>query len=63
MSARAGLLARRAWGWLRALAGDDAYERYCAHQVRCHPGRAPLDRHAFYRQELERRWSGVSRCC
>jgi uncharacterized short protein YbdD (DUF466 family) len=54
---------RRAWGWLRELAGDDAYERYCAHQARCHPGGATLDRHAFYRQELERRWSGVSRCC
>ncbi len=54
---------RLAWQWLRRLSGDDAYERYLAHQVRAHPAEPVLDRRAFYGQELERRWNGVQRCC
>lgn len=52
-----------AWGLLRALLGDDAYERYLEHVRRRHPGRAPLGREAFYQAELDRRWSGINRCC
>ena len=52
-----------AWGWLRAVSGDDAYERYLAHHVREHAGRPPLGRRAFYRESQQRKWSGVSRCC
>ncbi len=48
--------------WLRALSGDDAYERYLTHHARAHPGPA-LSRKDFYRQREERKWSGVSRCC
>jgi uncharacterized short protein YbdD (DUF466 family) len=47
---------------LRALSGDDAYERYLTHHARSHPGPA-LSRGEFYRQREERKWSGVSRCC
>ena len=54
----------RLWRALRRLSGDDAYERYLAHWRERHAGEgAPLDRRAFYRAELERRWSGVRRCC
>ncbi|MCC7413228.1 MAG: YbdD/YjiX family protein [Gammaproteobacteria bacterium] len=55
----------RAWRALRRLAGDDAYERYLAHWHARHalPGSTPLGRRAFYRAEVERKWSGVSRCC
>jgi len=49
-------------GWLRALSGDDAYERYLTHHARAHAG-APLSRRAFYAQREERKWSGISRCC
>jgi uncharacterized short protein YbdD (DUF466 family) len=52
-----------AWRTLRALLGDDAYERYLAHVRNHHPDRVPLAREAFYSAELERRWSQVSRCC
>jgi uncharacterized short protein YbdD (DUF466 family) len=48
--------------WLRALSGDDAYERYLTHHARAHAGPA-LSRRAFYAQREERKWSGISRCC
>ena len=50
---------------LRELTGDDAYERYLAHWRARHAadGAAPLDRAAFYREELRRKWDGVRRCC
>jgi uncharacterized short protein YbdD (DUF466 family) len=49
--------------WLRALSGDDAYERYCAHRAARHPGEPLLGRRAFYQDALQRKWSGTSRCC
>jgi uncharacterized short protein YbdD (DUF466 family) len=48
--------------WLRAVSGDDAYERYLAHHARAHPG-APLSRRAFYAQREAAKWGGISRCC
>ena len=47
---------------LRALSGDDAYERYLTHHARAHHG-PPLTRRAFYEEREQRKWSGVSRCC
>ena len=49
--------------WLRALSGDDAYERYCAHHAAVHPDQPLLGRRAFYEEALQRKWSGMSRCC
>jgi uncharacterized short protein YbdD (DUF466 family) len=54
---------RRGWLALRAITGDDAYERYLAHCRRAHPDRPPPDRRAFYLAELDRRWRRVNRCC
>jgi uncharacterized short protein YbdD (DUF466 family) len=54
---------RRIWSGLRGLTGDDAYERYLAHRRAHHGGEPLLDRGAFYRAELERRWTRPSRCC
>jgi uncharacterized short protein YbdD (DUF466 family) len=51
-----------ALGCLRALSGDDAYDRYLTHHARTHAG-PPLSRRAFYQEREERKWSGVSRCC
>jgi uncharacterized short protein YbdD (DUF466 family) len=54
----------RAWHALRSITGDDAYERYLAHQHREHPGAPPLDARSFYVREQERRFSsGPTRCC
>jgi uncharacterized short protein YbdD (DUF466 family) len=55
--------AHRLWQWVRAVSGDDAYERYLEHHARCHPGVAPMGRRAFYEEAQRRKWSGVSRCC
>lgn len=54
---------RDAWIFVRALATDDAYERYLAHHRQAHGSTAPLDRRSFYLHEQHRKWSGVQRCC
>ena len=61
-AARARLAAALA-SWLRWLNGDTAYARYRAHAQSAHPGRAPLTRAEFFREETERRWGGIRRCC
>jgi uncharacterized short protein YbdD (DUF466 family) len=60
---RTAKFARSAWAGLRALAGDDAYDRYLAHRRERHPGEAELDRREFYLAELDRRWARITRCC
>jgi uncharacterized short protein YbdD (DUF466 family) len=62
MSAISGFW-RRAWNGLRALSGEDAYERYLEHHRRRHPSAVPLERSEFQSAELNRRWSQVNRCC
>lgn len=56
---------KRYWRLLRAVTGDDAYERYLAHWKNCHAreGSAPMSRKAFYEAEVQRRWNGIKRCC
>jgi len=48
---------------VRALTGDDAYERYLIRHRALHPDVAALSPAEFYASEIERRYSGVSRCC
>jgi uncharacterized short protein YbdD (DUF466 family) len=54
---------KRAWGYLRQVTGDDAYERYVAHHAQAHAGQQPLTREQFFRQRQDEKWSKVSRCC
>ncbi len=57
-------LLRRCWHTLRAISGDDAYERYVAHRLAHHASEAPPPSRAdFFRAEQQRKWSGVKRCC
>lgn len=63
LAARARGLIGAAWGRLRELTGDDAYDRYLRHHAQAHPGDPPLSRKEFFVQEQERKWSGVRRCC
>ncbi len=51
------------WRVLRTLAGDDAYERYCAHHRYHHANDRLLDRRAFYLRDQQAKWNGVKRCC
>ncbi len=52
--------ADRAWRGLRALSGDDAYERYLA--SREHGDIAPLTRGAFHEEHLARKWDRFIGC-
>ena len=54
---------RALWRFVRALSGDDAYERYLEHHRARHGGAAVLSARQFYAQELQRKWSGINRCC
>lgn len=56
-------ICRRLWSGLRAVSGDDAYERYLEHHRRRHPDALPLGQAEFHVAELERRWSQANRCC
>jgi uncharacterized short protein YbdD (DUF466 family) len=53
----------RAWGWLRRISGDDAYERYLVHRALRHPDAPCVSRREFCADEERRKWSGISRCC
>ena len=51
------------WRFIRRVSGDDAYERYLRHHGEAHPHEPPLDQKAFFRQEQDRKWNGIRRCC
>lgn len=53
------------WHGLLQATRDDAYERYVAHWHAHHAreGGEPLNRKAFFKQEIERKWNGIKRCC
>ena len=49
---------------IRRVIGVPDYERYLAHQRRCHPGEPALSRAAFASDALARRYNQPgSRCC
>lgn len=51
----------RAWNYVRAVMGDQAYERYV--EVAKRRGATPLSAADFYVDSVKRRYSTVSRCC
>ncbi|MBM0103683.1 YbdD/YjiX family protein [Steroidobacter sp. S1-65] len=51
------------WNTIRSLATDDAYDKYLAHHAQAHAGSPPMSRRAFYLQQQQSKWTGVSRCC
>jgi len=52
-----------AWSYLRAVSGDDAYERYVAHHTAEHPGEPLMSRKAYFAERQRQKWTGVTRCC
>jgi uncharacterized short protein YbdD (DUF466 family) len=54
------VLSARAWAWLRAVSGDDAYEAYLE---RAAPRGAALTRQQFYLDRLRGKYSRINRCC
>ncbi|MDB6091744.1 MAG: hypothetical protein JWN85_4528 [Gammaproteobacteria bacterium] len=51
------------WRYLRAVSGDDAYERYLAHHAAEHAGQAAMTAKAFFTERQRQKWAGVTRCC
>jgi uncharacterized short protein YbdD (DUF466 family) len=62
LSARLRNLLRAAWTYVRAVSGDDAYERYVAHHRSHHAGEPMLNRKAHFDERQRCKWMGVSRC-
>jgi len=56
-------LVSAAWRYLRAVSGDDAYERYLAHHAVQHAGEPIMTRKAFFTDRQRQKWTGVTRCC
>ena len=55
---------RRAVGYLRAVMGADAYDRYCAHLASRHPDAEPMSERDFWREHMD--WQDKNpqgRCC
>lgn len=53
----------RVWCGIREWSGDAAYERYLRTHQRHGCGSPPLSPEAFYLEQLQKRYSRVSRCC
>jgi uncharacterized short protein YbdD (DUF466 family) len=51
------------WSYLRAVSGDDAYERYLAHHAIEHAGQPPMSRKDYFTERQRQKWTGVTRCC
>ena len=54
---------RAAWRYVRAVSGDDAFERYLAHHAVHHALEPALSRKDFFTDRQRQKWTGVSRCC
>ncbi len=55
--------AKTVWECVRTVTGDNAYDRYLQHHEQTHPGTPPLSRREFYDESMDRKWSGINRCC
>ena len=56
------LAASRVWRGIRDWCGDAAYERYLEAHAK-HSCETALSREDFYVEQLQKRYSRVSRCC
>jgi len=61
--ARLGTGLARVWRGIREWCGDAAYERYLKAHARHRCGAQVLSREQFYVDQLQKRYSRVSRCC
>lgn len=51
------------WSAVRRLSGDDAYERYLAHQAEHHPEETAQSKEEFFKEWQDSKWKGIKRCC
>ena len=59
----AKIILRRIWRGIREWCGDTAYERYEKSHARHSCGATLLTREEFYVEQLQKKYSRVSRCC
>ncbi len=65
----ARVAACKTWWWLRQVTGDAAYENYlrsasgASEAARLEQQGAILTRQKFFLEVLERKYTGISRCC
>jgi len=60
---RIGKASARVWLGIREWCGDAAYERYLEAHAKHQCGATALSREDFYVEQLQKRYSRVSRCC
>ncbi len=54
---------RYAWGYLKEISGENAYDRYLAVHTATHPGKTPMNRSEFYRARQDEKYNNPgSRC-
>ncbi|QIN80314.1 putative selenoprotein [Rubrobacter marinus] len=54
---------RYAWGYLKEISGENAYDRYLAVHARTHGDEVPMDRGEFYRWRQDEKFNNPgSRC-
>ena len=54
---------RYAWGYLKEISGENAYDRYVVVHMATHPERPPMSRGEFYRHRQEEKYNNPgSRC-
>lgn len=59
---------RKSWAalawYVKGLMGEDAYEKYCAHQAAVHPGGELMTAREFWRDRTDRQDANPQgRCC
>lgn len=54
---------KKVWCFIKEVSGDDAYERYLKHYAQHHPNETPLSHQEFFKQEQDRKWNSIKRCC
>lgn len=51
------------YAFLRRLSGDDLYDLYLLNHKRCLKKNKLMSKKNFYQATLDKKWSGIKRCC
>ncbi|WP_189655072.1 CstA-like transporter-associated (seleno)protein [Candidatus Methylopumilus universalis] len=51
------------YAFLRRLSGDDLYDLYVLNHKQCLKKHKLMSKKNFYQATLDKKWSGIKRCC
>jgi uncharacterized short protein YbdD (DUF466 family) len=51
------------YAFLRRLSGDDLYDLYVLNHKQCLKKHKLMNKQQFYQVTLDKKWSGIKRCC